>query len=69
MFSLGVVSAIDPQVLVNQDSVWAYAMILAGVFLLFLVFRYGPLNFRRDLYNNFGIGDWPLPLVWVFIVM
>ena len=69
MFSLGAVSAVDSQVLVNQDGVWAYAMILSGLFLLYLVMRYGPLKFRRDLYNNFGIGDWPLPLVWVFVAM
>ncbi len=69
MFSLGVASAVDTKVLVNQDSVWAYAMILSGVFLLFLVMRYGPLKFRRNLYNNYGIGDWPLPIIWVIIVV
>ncbi len=69
MFLLGVVSAVDTKILVNQDSVWAYAMILSGVFLLYLVIRYGPLRFRRDLYNDYGIGDWPLPIIWVIIVV
>lgn len=69
MFLVGMISALDPKVLVNQDSVWAYAMILSGSFLLFMVARYNPLKFRKNLYNNYGIGDWPLPIVWVGIVV
>ena len=69
MFLLGTASAVDATILVNQDAVWAYAMILSGCFLLFLVLRYGVLKFRKKLYNDFGIGDWPLPLVWVFVVV
>ena len=69
MFLLGTASAVDATILVNQDSVWAYAMILSGCFLLFLVLRYGVLKFRRKLYNDYGINDWPLPLVWAFVVV
>ena len=69
MFLLGSASAIDNKVLVNQDSVWTYAYILSGCFLLVLVMAYGPLKFRKDLYLNFGIGDWPLPIIWVFAVV
>jgi hypothetical protein len=69
MFLLGTASAVDATILVNQDSVWAYAMILSGCFLLFLVLRYGVLKFRRKLYNEYGINDWPLPLVWAFVVV
>lgn len=69
MFLLGTASAVDPIILVNQDSVWAYAMILSGCFLLFLVLRYGVLKFRKRLYNNYGVNDWPLPLVWAFVVV
>ena len=69
MFLLGTASAVDATILVNQDAVWAYAMILSGCFLLFLVLRYGVLKFRSTLYNNYGIGDWRLPLVWVFVVV
>ena len=59
----------DLSILVNQDAVWGYALILCGCFLIFLVLRFGILRFRKQLYNNYGIGDWPLPLVWVAIVL
>ena len=69
MFLLGTASATDADVLVNQDSVWAYALILSGCFMLLMVLRYGPLKFRKDLFLNYGIGDWPLPVIWVFAVV
>lgn len=52
MFLVGVASAVDMTVLVNQDSVWGYALILNGTILVFLVLRYGILAFRRNLYNK-----------------
>ncbi len=67
MFLIGSASALDANVLVNQDSVWGYALIVSGCFFLFLVIRYGALKLRRDLFTNYGIGDWPLPLVWVIV--
>lgn len=69
MFLLGTASATDPKVLVNQDTVWAYALVLSGCLMIFITVRYGILRFRRDLYNDYGIGDWPLPLLWVFIIV
>ena len=69
MFFMGLMSAMDSQILVNQDSVWAYAMILSGCLFIYLVVRYGILRFRRTLYINFGIGDWPLPYVWVVVIL
>eukprot|EP00731_Ephydatia_muelleri_P011023 Em0005g1609a len=69
MFVMGVASALDLDVLVNQDSVWGYAMILCGCLLVFLVLRLNPFKFRRQFYNEYGVGDWSLPLVWVFIIM
>lgn len=69
MFLLGTGSALDVQVLVNQDTVWAYSLIVSGLFLLFMAIRYGPIKFRRDLYTNFGIGDWPLPMVWILVIV
>ena len=69
MFLVGSASALDSKVLVNQDSVWGYALILSGCFMLFLVIRYGPLKIRKDLYLNYGIGDWPLPIVWVLVIV
>lgn len=69
MFCIGLASALDINILVNQDTVWAYAMILSGCLLIFMVLRYGPLRFRKTLFNEYGIGDWPLPLVWIFVVL
>ena len=69
MFLLGTASATNIKVLVNQDSVWAYAAILSGCLLTFMVLRYGVLSFREKLYNKYGLGDWPLPLIWVFLIM
>ena len=89
-FSIGLGSALNVDIFVNQDAVWAHALIVGGCFLFFLVFRYGVLKFRRVLYNEvwsiiksyssynylqfllysqYGIGDWPLPYLWVFVVM
>jgi lysylphosphatidylglycerol synthetase-like protein (DUF2156 family) len=67
-FLLGTASALDLSVLVNQDAVWGYALILCGCFLIFLVFRYDIIKFRRRLYLQFGVGDWPLPWVWVVVM-
>lgn len=69
MFGLGSASALDFNVLVNQDTVWAYALLLSGCFMVFIVIRYGPLKLRRKIYTEFGIGDWPLPIIWVFIIV
>lgn len=69
MFLLGCASALDEDVLVNQDSTWGYALILSGCFLIVMVLYYGPLKYRKDLFLNYGIGDWPLPIIWVFAVV
>ena len=89
-FTIGLASALDVNIFVNQDAVWAHALILSGCFLIFLVARYGALKFRRVIYNEvqiiiskvlfivlllngvslqYGIGDWPLPYLWVFVAM
>ena len=52
IFSIGLGSAIDVNVLVNQDTVWGFATIIAGCFLVFLALRYGVLKFRQELYNQ-----------------
>ena len=48
---VGVASAVDLEVLVNQDSVWGYAMILCGCLLVFLVLRLNPFTFRKKFYE------------------
>ena len=51
-FTIGLASALDVNIFVNQDAVWAHALILSGCFLIFLVIRYNPLKFRKNIYNN-----------------
>ena len=51
-FTIGLASALDVSIFVNQDAVWAHALILSGCFLIFLVIRYNPLKFRKNIYNN-----------------
>ena len=51
-FTIGLGSALDINIFVNQDAVWAHALILGGCFLIFLVIRYGVLKFRRVIYNE-----------------
>lgn len=33
-----------------------------------LVIRYGPMKYRRYIVNEFGIDDWNLPKVWIFMI-
>ena len=35
-----------------QDAVWTWGQVMSGCFLLILVYRYGPLAFRRDVVNK-----------------
>ena len=52
VFLVGLGSAIDISILLNQDSVWGYALIISGCILVFLVLRYGVLRFREQLFNQ-----------------
>ena len=51
-FSVGLASALDSDVFVNQDAVWSQALILSGCILIFLVIYFGIRKFRRDLFNS-----------------
>ncbi|XP_065199404.1 uncharacterized sodium-dependent transporter YocR-like [Sycon ciliatum] len=80
---LGLPSSLNINVLVNQDFVWGFGLILSGMCLIFLVFWYGThvgqgngcLNmmaganrFRKEVVNEYGMGDWKLPVLWAFLV-
>ncbi|KAK4472453.1 hypothetical protein MN116_003704 [Schistosoma mekongi] len=64
----GMPSAISINVLTNQDNVWGFALMLSGLAMAGLVLIYGPLKYRRIIVNDFGIDDWKLPIVWVFMI-
>lgn len=68
LFCLGIPSALDLDILVNQDFVWAFGQVLAGVVLISLPIRYGASKFRDELVNQFGLEDWKLPRIWDFII-
>jgi len=68
MFCLGIPSALHLDILVNQDFVWAFGQVLAGVVLISLPIRYGASKFRDELVNQFGLDDWKLPRIWDFLV-
>ena len=51
---LGSPSALSDAVFDNQDFVWGVGLIISGLFLAFLVFRYGSERFCRDLLDRKG---------------
>jgi len=61
-FILGLPSALDLNVLLNQDWVWGVGLILSGAFISFSIIRYGVDKFRTEIINGYGsdvkIGKW-----------
>lgn len=61
-FVLGVPSALNMNVFLNQDWVWGVGLILSGAFISFAIIRYGVDKFRTEIINGYGsdikIGKW-----------
>ena len=61
-FLLGTPSALDLNILANQDWVWGVGLILSGAFISFSIIRYGVDKFRTEVINGYGsdvkIGKW-----------
>lgn len=59
---LGIPSAVNMNILVNQDWVWGVGLILSGAFISFAIIRYGVDKFRTEVINGYGsdvqIGKW-----------
>ncbi|TPP60355.1 Sodium dependent neurotransmitter transporter, partial [Fasciola gigantica] len=66
--TFGLPSAMDIRILTNQDSVWGFALMLSGLAMAMLVVVYGPMRYRKVVVNDFGVGDWKLPVVWVLMI-
>lgn len=71
-FLLGLPSALNQQVFLNQDFVWGVGLMVSGLFYAIGVLRYGVTRFRSDLvntpHNDLRIGrwwDWVIRLVVV----
>jgi NSS family neurotransmitter:Na+ symporter len=66
-YLLGIPSAVNLNILSNQDFVWGVALMVSGAFVAFIVIRNGVDKMREE--NLLGAdGDWPVPKAWVYIV-
>ncbi|XP_062607184.1 uncharacterized protein LOC134268970 [Saccostrea cucullata] len=68
VFLGGLASALNLDILTNQDFVWGFALVINGFFLQLMVVIYGTRKFRQNMFNSYSIGDWKLPRVWEWIV-
>lgn len=74
-FLLGVPSALNQQVFLNQDFVWGVGLMLSGLFFAVAALRFGVTRFRETLINrdaDLPIGawwDWAIRLVVVQAVV
>ncbi|XP_061178208.1 uncharacterized sodium-dependent transporter HI_0736-like [Saccostrea echinata] len=64
----GLASALNLDILTNQDFVWGFALVINGFFLQLMVIIYGTRKFRQNMFNSYSIGDWKLPRVWEWVV-
>ncbi|HEX7052205.1 MAG TPA: sodium-dependent transporter [Longimicrobiales bacterium] len=51
-FAIGVPSALNENVFLNQDFIWGVALLLSGIFFAFAVLKYGVRRFREGLVNT-----------------
>jgi NSS family neurotransmitter:Na+ symporter len=68
---VGMPSALNLNVLANQDWVWGVGLILSGAFIAFAVKRYGIDKFRTEIINGYGsdikIGKWYNYIIGILI--
>jgi len=66
-YLLGIPSAINLNILSNQDFVWGVALMVSGAFVAFIVIRSG-VSDMRDTYLKGQPGDWSVTKGWVYVV-
>ena len=70
-FLLGIPSALNLNVLANQDWAWGVGLIVSGAFIAFAIMRYGIDKFRREIVNGYGsdikIGKWYNYIIGILI--
>lgn len=66
-FLLGIPSAINLDILSNQDFVWGVALMVSGAFVAFIVIRNGVEKMRGESLSGED-GDWKVSQAWVLIV-
>lgn len=67
----GVPSALDLDVLTNQDNVWGVGLLISGLFAAIAMMRFGLERARRalDLTSDFKVGAWWKVLIGLFPLM
>jgi NSS family neurotransmitter:Na+ symporter len=65
-FLFGIPSAINLNILANQDFVWGTALMLAGAFVAFMTIKYGTAVIREKDLDD--INDWPLGKWWDIVL-
>jgi NSS family neurotransmitter:Na+ symporter len=66
-YLLGVPSAVNLNIMKNQDFVWGYALILSGVFLAIALTKYGADRLRREELVS-DPDDWSLGRWWPWVI-
>ena len=66
-YLLGIPSAINLNILSNQDFVWGVALMVSGAFVAFIVIRNGVEKMRAESLSGQD-GDWSVGQAWVIIV-
>ena len=66
-YLLGIPSAINLNILSNQDFVWGVALMISGAFVAFIVIRNGVDKMREDYLLGQG-DDWAVSKLWVYVV-
>ncbi len=63
IYFLGIPSAINLNILTNQDYVWGNALVLSGFFIAFTIIKYGSSEFRLNHINSYK-NDWNIGSWW-----
>lgn len=66
-YLLGIPSAVNLNILSNQDFVWGVALMVSGAFVSYIVIRNGVEQLREDSLSG-ADGDWRVSRVWVYVV-
>lgn len=66
-FAFGIPSAMDLNILSNQDFVWGVGLIISGAFIAFAIIRSGATRFREEAIDNSPY-DWRAGRKWQLLI-
>lgn len=70
-FLFGLPSALNMDVLINQDWVWGVGLLVSGAFIAFAILKFGVNRFRNEVINGVGsdvkIGIWYNAIIKYFV--